>query len=232
MDCVYSGWTTDRSEGFSDSRHAGVATALLPYLALAMKGASLARMTKTLMETYLGRDAGRLVLEGRIARGVADRIDAALWFSDLRGYTKITDTSPPEQIIPLLNDYAEAAISAIHEHGGDVLKLIGDGVLAIFRADDPRAACKPRRITAADRGRKAIAVLNDAPRQLKELPTTDMYLRAAYRARCSSAISAARIGSISPSSGRRSTRPAASPPCAAPSTGRCWFRRALPPAWG
>ena len=65
-----------------------------------------------------------------------------LWFSDLRGYTRITDTAAPDEIIPLLNDYAEAVISAIHEAGGDVLKLIGDGTLAIFQADDPAKACR------------------------------------------------------------------------------------------
>src|SRR5439155_11691825 len=83
------------------------------------------RMTGTLMETYLGRDAGRRVLGGRIVRGIAERIDAVVWFSDLRGFTRITDTAP-EQAIPLLNDYSDAIVSAIHEHGGDVLKLIGD----------------------------------------------------------------------------------------------------------
>jgi adenylate cyclase len=173
MDCVYSSWTSDVPQGFSDDDIAGL-NALLPALALAMKSASLARMTKTLMETYLGRDAGRLVMEGRIARGVADQIDAALWFSDLRGYTKITDTSPPEQIIPMLNDYADSAISAIHQQGGDVLKLIGDGILAVFRADDPTTACKMA-ITAAVEARKANAVLNQR-RKAEGLPVTEMYL--------------------------------------------------------
>src|SRR4029450_10966728 len=106
---------------------------VLPMLALVVKAAALARMTGTLMETYLGRDAARRVLSGRIMRGVADRIDAVIWFSDLRGFTRITD-STPEQIIPLLNDYADAIVSAINAHGGDVLKLIGDGILAIFTA--------------------------------------------------------------------------------------------------
>ena len=63
-------------------------------------------MTRTLMETYLGRDAGQRVLTGRIVRGIAERIDAVVWFSDLRGFTRITDTAP-EQVIPLLNDYSD-----------------------------------------------------------------------------------------------------------------------------
>ena len=111
-------------------------------------------------ETYLGRDAGQRVLRGRIARGVADRIDAVLWFSDLRGYTRITDTAAPDQIIPLLNDYAEAVISAIHDAGGDVLKLIGDGVLAIFTADDPAEACRCA-LRAEAHARERVAALNE-----------------------------------------------------------------------
>ena len=85
------------------SRHS---TRVVPFLALAIKSVSLTRMTGTLMQTYLGRDAGQRVLGGRIVRGVADRIDAVIWFSDLRGFTRITDTAP-EQVIPLLNDYAD-----------------------------------------------------------------------------------------------------------------------------
>ena len=141
MDCVYSYWIDAHPGGFSEPSWRRCAGSCRP-LALAIKCASLARIAGTLVEVYLGRDAGQRVLGGRIARGVADRISAVLWFSDLRGYTTITDTAPPDEIIPLLNDYADAVISAIHEAGGEVLKLIGDGMLAIFRADDPREACR------------------------------------------------------------------------------------------
>jgi adenylate cyclase len=126
-------------------------------------------MTGTLMETHLGRDAGRRVLSGRIMRGVADRIDAVIWFSDLRGFTRITD-SAPEQLIPLLNDYADVIVSAIHTQGGDVLKLIGDGVLAIFTAADRAHAC-----AAATAARNEVVALN-ARRARDGLPVTDMYV--------------------------------------------------------
>ena len=140
MDCVYSFWMTDRADGFTDEE-IGALKRLTPFLGLAIKSASLGRIASTLVETYLGRDAGRRVLRGRIERGVADRIKTVLWFSDLRNYTRISETSPPEEIIPLLNDYAEAVVSSIHEHEGDVLKLIGDGVLAIFPAEERAQAC-------------------------------------------------------------------------------------------
>src|SRR5437899_1620662 len=173
MDCVYSSWATDAAEGFGDDDIAHLSR-LMPFLALAVKSASLARIAGTLVETYLGRDAGRRVLEGRIARGVADRIEAVLWFSDLRGYTRISDTASPGDIIPLLNQYADAIISAIHEQGGDVLKLMGDGLLAIFTAEDRGRACDAA-LTAALAARRSVTLANQR-RAAKGLPITDMYL--------------------------------------------------------
>ncbi|WP_158815442.1 adenylate/guanylate cyclase domain-containing protein [Methylocapsa sp. S129] len=173
MDCVYSAWTTDRASGFED-REIAILQRLMPFLGLAVKSASLGRIAATLVETYLGRDAGRRVLSGRIARGVVDRIEAVLWFSDLRNYTRIADTSPPEQIIPLLNDYADAIISVIHLNAGDVLKFIGDGVLAIFPAQERERAATAA-LDAAIQAQRAVEELN-ARRAGEGLPTTDMYL--------------------------------------------------------
>src|ERR687898_933590 len=159
--------------GFEDDQ-VNALTLALPTLLLAIKCQSLARIYETLVETYLGRDAGRSVLGGRIARGVAERIEAVLWYSDLRSYTRISDTIPPEQIIPFLNDYADAIISAIHEAGGDVLKLVGDGTLAIFKSDDLATAgrCALRAETLA---RSNIAAIN-LRRANEGLPVTAAYL--------------------------------------------------------
>lgn len=173
LDCILSAWTTDRPGGFEDGE-VETLRRLMPFLAIAMKCAALAEIAETLVSTYLGRDAGRLVLSGRIERGVADRIDTVLWFSDLHDYAKIADAAAPEEIIPLLNDYAEATIAAIQAEGGDVLKLIGGGALAIFRADDRAQACR-RAIDAATAARDGIAVLNRR-RAGGGAPTTHMYL--------------------------------------------------------
>lgn len=135
MDCIYSHWTTQKPDGFCEADCAALRR-LIPALALALKSASLARIAGTLVEVYLGKDAGQRVLSGRISRGVSERIKAVLWFSDLRGFTTIADTTDPVQILPLLDDYAEVVISSVHQAGGDVLKLIGDGVLAIFKSDN------------------------------------------------------------------------------------------------
>jgi len=172
MDGVYSSWSTSVPDGFSDGQVAALER-IAPYLALAIKSVSLARMTATLMETYLGRDAGRRVLGGRIVRGIAERIDAVVWFSDLRGFTRITDTTP-EHAIPLLNDYSDAIVSAIHEHGGDVLKLIGDGTLAIFTAEDRAHACDAA-LSAAIAARARVDELNGR-RGAEGKPKTHMYL--------------------------------------------------------
>jgi adenylate cyclase len=173
MDCFYSSWMTDRPSGF-DEAEVAILRRLMPFLGLAIKSASLGRIARTLVETYLGRDAGRRVLSGRIARGVADRIETVLWFSDLRNYTRLSDASPPELIIPLLNDYADAIVSAIHDNDGDVLKLIGDGVLAIFPAKEPRHACAAA-LNAARLARQSVRALN-SHRAAQGLPATDMYL--------------------------------------------------------
>src|SRR4051812_47772085 len=172
MDGVYLSWSTRMPDGFSNDQIAALQH-LAPYLALAIKSVSLARMTGTLMQTYLGRDAGQRVLSGRIVRGIADRIDAAIWFSDLRGFTRITDTAP-EQAIPLLNDYADVIVSAIHDHGGDVLKLIGDGILAIFTAEVRAHACEAA-LAAAIAARRGIAALKERRAAMGQ-PVTDMYL--------------------------------------------------------
>ena len=159
-------------QGFTDDQIAALKR-IVPYLALAIKSVSLARMIRTLMETYLGRDAGQRVLSGRIVRGIAQQIDAVVWFSDLRGFTRITDTAP-EEVIPLLNDFSDVIISAIHQHGGDVLKLIGDGTLAIFTAENRLQACESA-LSAAIAAREGIIELNKR-RAAEGKPVTDMYL--------------------------------------------------------
>ena len=172
MDGVYSSWATRAPGGFSDA-HIDTLERIVPFLALAIKSISLARMTATLMKTYLGRDAGSRVLSGNIVRGIAERIDAVVWFSDLRGFTRITDTAP-EQVIPLLNDYFDAIVSAIKRNGGDVLKLIGDGTLAIFTAADRAAACDMA-LAAAVEARAGVAELKRLRGETGR-PVTDMYL--------------------------------------------------------
>jgi adenylate cyclase len=173
MDCAYSSWATDAANGFDEAAVAAIKR-LAAFLKLAIKSAALARMAGTLVETYLGRDPGRRVMSGRILRGVAEKIGAVLWYSDLHGYTHISDTAAPEQIIPLLNDYADVVVSAVHGRGGDVLKLVGDGILAIFAAEDRTTSCQAA-LAAAMQVREHAAKLNRR-RTEQGLPASEVYL--------------------------------------------------------
>jgi len=173
MDGVYSSWVSDAPQGFTDENIAALRR-LTPCFSLAIKSATLGRIAKTLVETYLGRDPGRRVLEGSITRGKSTSIEAVLWFSDLHGYTRICDRVPPNEIIPFLSDYAETVISAIHGEGGDVLKLIGDGTLAMFAGEDRTASCRAA-LAAARAAFAQIAELRER-RDAGGLPATDLYL--------------------------------------------------------
>ena len=173
MDCFFSHFSTKHPEGFSDHDLA-ILRKLVPVLGLAIKCIALGRIARTIAEVYLGEDAARQVMEGKISRGTSERISAALWFSDLLNYTKISDSVPPEEIIPLLNAYSEVVISAIHEAGGNVLKLMGDGVLAIFKSDVPSEACCAA-LRAETLLREKLGILN-AERRAEGRAATDVYI--------------------------------------------------------
>jgi adenylate cyclase len=173
MDCVYSYWLTRRPQGFGEQALSALRD-LVPLLGLAIKSAAQVDIARTLGRVYLGRDASEQVLRGRISRGVTERINAVLWFSDLRGSTAISETIAPDEIIPFLNDYAQAAIDAIHDEGGDVLKLIGDGVLAMFTHEDMTLA-KRAALRAEHRFRHNMTSLN-VRRSDDGRPTTSAYV--------------------------------------------------------
>ncbi len=173
MDCVYSYWLTRQPDGF-DEQGLSALRDLVPVLGLAIKSAAQVDIARTLGRVYLGRDASEQVLRGRISRGVTERINSVLWFSDLRGSTAISESVSPDEIIPFLNDYAQAAIDAIHDAGGDVLKLIGDGVLAMFTGAD-LAAARRAALRAERHFRQNVAKLN-LRRAAEVRPTTSAYV--------------------------------------------------------
>jgi adenylate cyclase len=172
-DSVYGSFATNRSDGFTE-RQVALIQGVLPALALAVKASSAASIARTLVETYLGRDAGRQVLSGRIERGATQSIRAIIWLSDLRGFTRIADTIAREQLVPLLNDYAACLATAVHDHGGQVLKFMGDGLLAIFDLDEAGAACSVS-LDAALAARAGIASLNER-RAAEGLPVAEFGL--------------------------------------------------------
>ena len=124
-------WATDAPGGFTDAQVAAI-QALLPAIAVVVESSALRRMSAILLDTYLGRTIGRHILDGEIHRGQGRRLRAALMAVDLRGFTNLADRMPGEELIQLLDDYFDAVAAAVHGEGGEILKFVGDGVLAIF----------------------------------------------------------------------------------------------------
>jgi adenylate cyclase len=124
-------WTTDRPGGFGDAEIAEIRR-LMPALAAVADARATQRIAGTLLDIYLGRSIGTRVLDGEIRRGYGERLRAVLMATDLRGFTALSDRLPGEELIELLDDYFEAVTQPVQSEGGEVLKFIGDGVLAIF----------------------------------------------------------------------------------------------------
>lgn len=154
-------WTTRAPGGFTDRQIAGLEAVVAP-LARIAEIFALRRVGGTLLDTYVGRHAGARILAGQIRRGDTEAIHAAIWLSDMRGFTALADRLAPQLLIGLLNRYFDAQVPAILERGGEVLKFMGDGLLAIFpiAPDDPdgSAACAAALAAARD-ARARIAAL-------------------------------------------------------------------------
>ena len=170
---MVASWTTDAPQGFSDAQ-VELLDAMMPVVTLAFTLRTTNRAARTLIATYLGRDAAERVLAGNVVRGRAEPIRAIVWFSDLVGFSRISDMVDPDALLALLNEYAEAQVEEIEAHGGHVLKFMGDGILAIFPGDDTKGACR-RALDAAASLRGRIAALN-ARREAAGLPITDTHL--------------------------------------------------------
>ncbi|MCA0870739.1 adenylate/guanylate cyclase domain-containing protein [Seohaeicola saemankumensis] len=128
-------WASDTPEGFSDQDITLIRN-ILPILALALKSASNRRIAQDLLRVYLGRDAGARVLSGEIRRGSLREIRAVICYFDLTGFTRLAEQTPGDALIAMLNDYFGVAVTAIQQAGGNVLKFMGDGMLAMFAQDD------------------------------------------------------------------------------------------------
>jgi adenylate cyclase len=172
---MVSSWTVDQRDGFSDLEIESL-TRLVRTLGLAIKSGRNHRMARTLLEVYLGKDAGRRVLSGEIERGSVRSISAVLWYCDLQGFTKIAEVTPPDALIHLLNDYFENMVEPIHQAGGQVLKFMGDGLMAIFELGDTAAAdvCRVA-LDTVEEARRRIAEVNRV-RAAAGQPTTDFYI--------------------------------------------------------
>ncbi|MDF2371482.1 MAG: adenylate/guanylate cyclase domain-containing protein [Rhizobiaceae bacterium] len=166
-------WTSDAEDGFSDS-DIDLLRKLLPSLGLSLKSASNRQMAHDLLATYVGADAGQRVLSGDIQRGSFETINAVIWYFDLQGFTKLSETITGAETIAMLNEYFGAAVAIVEEHGGNVLKFMGDGMLAIFTFKDSPGT-RSKAIDAAIALRKIINEIN-LRRESEGLPQTGFNL--------------------------------------------------------
>jgi len=151
-------FATDRMGGFEDA-HIAALQNLLPTLALVSEIRIKNRLARTLLETYVGSHAGELILAGATRRGSGTTVRAAIMICDLRDFTRISDNWPRDDVIDLLNSYFDAMSEPILRHGGEILKFIGDGLLAIFPLGEPKACANL--LHAVAEARQAMIALNE-----------------------------------------------------------------------
>jgi adenylate cyclase len=158
-------FSTREARGFSDQQIDDLSRLAAP-LARVVEAHTLQRAASVLLDTYVGRYAGLRVLAGQIRRGDTTSINAAIWLSDMRGFTRLADSVPPETLVEQLNRYFDCQVPAILKHGGEVLKYMGDGLLAIFAVGsdgaDEQAVCQAA-LDAAREARSAVATASATP---------------------------------------------------------------------
>jgi len=154
---------TDAPGGFTDEQFSGFQS-LLPLLSLIVEAIETRQTARSLLEIYLGGDAGRRVMGGLIRRGESVTIAAAIWQCDLRDFTAMSNQLPRDEVLAILNDYFDAVTRPVMARGGEILKFIGDAVLAIFPMKDDLDRDEKCR-TALTAGEEAL----DAMRDVNEL---------------------------------------------------------------
>ncbi len=141
---------------------------MLPVLARLVEVHAMRRTAKTLLDTYLGPHTGERVLNGHIRRGDGEDIAAVIWFCDLRNSTALAESMPRSDFLGILNDYYDCVAGAVVDHGGEVLRFIGDAALAIFPTSGGGAGkrtCSSVECAAA----AALAAAAEAERRLDDL---------------------------------------------------------------
>jgi adenylate cyclase len=146
---IMASWSTTRPGGFTDM-DLDALSRIQTVFAVAARAAIQKRVMANLATAYLGPTAGRRVLSGDIRRGDGERISAVVWFSDMRGSTRLSDEMDPDDYLALLNKYFECTAAPVIAHGGEILNFIGDGVLGVFPIEGADGAAEAvRRATAA-----------------------------------------------------------------------------------
>jgi adenylate cyclase len=146
---------TRRPGGF-DGGELELFEAMISAVAFNLEVQALRRTARTLLDTYVGRQSGGRVLGGQIRRGTGETIRAVIWLCDLRGFTNLSETLPRDALIDLLNGYFGPMCDAVAGQGGEILKFIGDAMLAIFPIGAETAATCAAALVAAERAQAAL----------------------------------------------------------------------------
>lgn len=154
---VICSWLGDRAAGFTDDEIAELQR-VTRELGIAMKSRLERSVAENIAHAYLGRRAGQAVLNGSIRRGDGEKITAALWYSDLRRSTELADRLSTEDFLELLGRYFEMTAAAVLDHGGEVVSLIGDAVLGLFRVEGSSQEACARALAAAHEARRRLDV--------------------------------------------------------------------------
>src|SRR5215469_13182207 len=155
-------WATREPDGFTDTQLRGIERVLAPFARIAEIHA-LRRTAINLLDAYVGHRSGERILAGAIRRGDTEAIHAAIWLSDMRGFTALADRLPSGELIALLNRYFDCQTAAIARHGGEVLKFIGDGLLAIFPVAGSETEVCAAALAAAKEASTAVAAIAATP---------------------------------------------------------------------
>ena len=155
-------FATDKPGGFTNA-HLADLFGLLPILALVSEIRVKNRLARTLLDTYVGSHAGELILAGATRRGSGMTVPAAIMICDLRDFTRISDNWPRDDVIDLLNGYFDAMSEPLSRRGGEILKFMGDGLLAIFPLSEPQACANL--LHAVAEARQAMTALNESKRE-------------------------------------------------------------------
>jgi adenylate cyclase len=150
-------WSSDRPGGFT-TEHLARLYDLLPVFSLLLEIHLNRRIAINLLDTYVGRDAGERILRGQITRGSGQTVRAAIWFCDLRGFTELSERADRDTLLASLNQYFDRMAKPVQDHGGEILKFIGDAMLAMFPLETDQA-CQ-RALQAALDARTAMDELN------------------------------------------------------------------------
>ena len=138
-------------------------TALSNLMAPVLEVINLRRTTLGLLNTFVGHRISERILQGQVKRGDGERIEAAFWYSDLRGFTALSETLPTEDLLRLLNEYFEYCAAAASARGGEILQFIGDAILIVFEiaSPDKEAEVCNAALDAAIDAFASIAVVNN-----------------------------------------------------------------------